>query len=313
MRLTLMLEPQIGMTYDQLLAMARAAEQAGLHGMYRSDHYHSFGEEGVASTDAWATIAGLARETEEIVLGTLVSPATFRPVGNLARVVATTALMAGTRRDGSTRIHLGMGTGWFEPEHRQHGFPFEDLGTRYRRMVEHLEVLGGLWDADRQPYSFDGDFEQVEAATFATIPDPRPRIIVGGQGPERTPRLAARYADELNVVMKAPEEVAARAAVARQACEEAGREPIPVTWMGPVVLGADEAEVADRLEQIGEAQGRTAEEVRAGWATSGIVGTVEQAAERVRAYADAGVVGLACQHILPEDTDLVALLGQLRG
>lgn len=313
MRLSLMLEPQIGMTYDQILAMGRAVRLAGLHGLYRSDHYHSFGEEGVASTDAWATLAGLARDTEEIVLGTLVSPATFRPVGNLARVVATTALMAGTRSDGSTRIHLGMGTGWFAPEHRQHGFPFEDLDTRYRRMIDQLEVLHGLWDADAQPFSHDGDFEQVTDATFATIPDPRPRIIVGGQGPERTPRLAARYADELNIVAKSPEDVAARAAVAHRACDEAGRAPIAITLMCPTVVGADEGEVADRLGAIGDRQGQTAQEVRDGWSDVGLVGTTEQVAERVAAYAQVGVEGIACQHILPDDTDMVGLLAKLTG
>ena len=313
MRLSLMLEPQIGMTYDQILAMARAVQVAGLHGLYRSDHYHSFGEEGVASTDAWATLAGLARDTEEIVLGTLVSPATFRPVGNLARVVATTALMAGARSDGTTRIHLGMGTGWFAPEHRQHGFPFEDLDTRYRRMIDQLEVLHGLWDAGAQPFSHDGEFEQVTDATFATIPDPRPRILVGGQGPERTPRLAARYADELNIVATSPEDVAARAAVANQACEEAGRAPIAITLMCPTVVGADEAEVTDRLGAIGDRQGQTAQEVRDGWADVGLVGTTEQVAERVAAYAAVGVEGIACQHILPDDASMVGLLPHLAG
>src|SRR5688572_19644206 len=150
-----MLEAQEGMTYDDLLRLAQRAEQVGLDGLYRSDHYGSVaGREGLGSTDAWATIAGLARETTRLTLGTLVSPATFRTIGNLAKTVATVSEMAGAAPDGGSRIVLGMGTGWLEVEHRRHGFPFEDLDTRFRRLEEHLEVLSRFWDDGAQPFDF---------------------------------------------------------------------------------------------------------------------------------------------------------------
>lgn len=311
MDISLMLEPQIGMSYGQILAMARAAEDAGLHGMYRSDHYHEFSRDGVDATDAWATIAGLARETDELVLGTLVSPATFRRVGNLARVVGTCAEMAGNTASDGTRIHLGLGTGWHEPEHRQQGFPFEDLDTRFRRMEEHAQVLRGLWDAARQPFDFDGNFVTIRGAVFAPIPQPRPRLIIGGTGAKRTPTLAATYADELNVVMQPPEEVRARAEVAARVCEEQGRDPIRVTVMGPVVVGADEAEASDRLARLAEHQGQPVEKVGEWVRSAGVFGSVDQASSRLADYADAGVAGIACQHVLADDTDMVSLLGRL--
>jgi alkanesulfonate monooxygenase SsuD/methylene tetrahydromethanopterin reductase-like flavin-dependent oxidoreductase (luciferase family) len=158
MRLSVMIEPQEGLSYDQILAVARRAEAVGFAGFYRSDHYSSVADRvGIGSTDAWATLAGLARETSTIALGTMVTPVTFRPAGNLAKVVATVAEMAGTV-DGQPRVHLGMGTGLLETEHRQHGFPFEDLATRFRRLDEHLQVVHGLWDPQRDPFSFDGEF-----------------------------------------------------------------------------------------------------------------------------------------------------------
>lgn len=152
MRLNVMLEPQEGMSYQQILAVAQRTERLGFEGLYRSDHYASVaGRQGLDSTDAWATLGGLARETSWLRLGTLVSPVTFRPAGNIAKVAATVSEMAGPAPDGRARLDLGLGTGWLEAEHRNFGFPFEDLATRYRRLAEHLEVVDGLWDPERDP------------------------------------------------------------------------------------------------------------------------------------------------------------------
>lgn len=308
MRLNVMLEPQEGMSYQQILAVARRAEHLGFDGCYRSDHYSTVGGgAGLASTDAWATLGGLARETERIVLGTLVSPATFRPAGNLAKVVATVAEMAG-QVDGRPRIHLGLGTGWMESEHRQHGFPFEDMATRFRRLDEHLQILHGLWDPDADTFDFDGEFARLDEARFRPKPVPRPRIIVGGTGRVKTPRLAARYADELNVAFRAPEQCREARAALDRACEEAGRDPasIPLTLMTGCVVGADAGDFRARAQRLHERSGSDAfdrwlAELESNW----IIGEPEQALDRLGTLAEAGVEAVMLQHQLFDDLDML--------
>src|SRR6476619_2286768 len=189
-------EPQQGATYDDLLAVARAAEDLGFSGFFRSDHYlHTSGDGGAGPTDAWTTLAGLARETSTIRLGTLVSSATFRYPGPLAVQVAGVDQMSGGR------VELGLGAGWFEAEHRAYGIPFPPLGERFDRLEEQLEVITGLWstpagstfDHDGTHYPVTGNPGLVTPQQPAWVP-----IIVGGGGKRRTPRLAARYAADFN-------------------------------------------------------------------------------------------------------------------
>ncbi len=317
MRLAIMLEPQEGLTYDDLLAVATRVADRGLAGLYRSDHYGSVmgpragHDEPLASTDAWATLAGLARETRDIVLGTLVSPVTFRPAGNLAKVVATVAEMAGPAPDGSSRIHLGLGTGWLESEHRQHGFPFEDLGTRFRRLEEHLAAVRGLWDPDQDPYSQDGEHVTLEGARFRPVPDPRPRIIVGGRGMERTPALAARYADELNGVSLTPAECTAQRIALGRSCEALGRDPESAGYslMTGVLVGRDTADLHARVRRLLDrnGDGRSPEAYlaeRRDWVT----GTVEEAADHLGRLAEAGVQTVMLQNLLHDDLEVVDLI-----
>ena len=314
MRYNVMLEPQEGLTYAEILAVAQRAESLGFEGCYRADHYKSVaGRDERGSTDAWATLAGLARETERIVLGTMVSPATFRPAGNLAKVVATVAEMAGTV-DGAPRIHLGLGAGWLEEEHRQHGFPFESLDARFRRLEEHLAVVRGLFDPAAAPFDFDGEFERLEGATMLPHPDPRPRIIVGGRGLRRTPRLAATYADELNVVFTSPEETAQRARALATACERAGREPGSVTLslMTGCLVGADEDDFrrrAERLKAI-SGDGRPFEEWLADLEGAWVLGTPERAAARLGELAEVGVERIMLQHQLPDELDMLDVVAE---
>lgn len=312
MRLSVMLEPQEGLTYAAILAVAQHAEQVGFDAFYRSDHYSSTGpEEAVGSTDAWATLAGVARETRRIALGTLVSPVTFRPAGNLAKIVATVAEMAGTA-DGRARLHVGVGTGWMESEHRMHGFPFEDLATRFRRLEEHLRVLTGLFDPGADPLSFDGEFERLHEARFAPKPQPRPRLIVGGRGRRKTPRLAARYADEMNSPFVSVEEARDLRGALDEACEREGRNPSAVafTVMTAGVVGADDADLRHRAERLHERSG--ASESLDAWLdgrrATCVIGTPEQAADRLGALAEAGVDGVALQHLLPEDFDMLDIV-----
>jgi alkanesulfonate monooxygenase SsuD/methylene tetrahydromethanopterin reductase-like flavin-dependent oxidoreductase (luciferase family) len=316
MRVHTMFEAQEGMTYDDLLAAARRTESAGLDGLYRSDHYASVGgRETPGSTDAWATLAGLAREVPRITLGTLVSPVTFRRAGNLAKTVATVAGMAGTTPDGAPRIHLGFGTGWLEAEHRQHGFPFEDIRTRFRRMEEHLEVVRGLWDPDRDPFAFSGDFLTVSGARFRPKPEPRPRIIVGGNGLRTTPRLAATYADELNLVFQPPEGVAERRRALDDACDAVGRDPgdVQLTVMTGCIVGRTKEEFTDRAHQL---HGRTgADRPFDDWLGelrgARVLGTLDEAAAHLAALRESGAEGVALQHQLFTDLEMIDLLGEL--
>ncbi|HSJ45343.1 MAG TPA: LLM class flavin-dependent oxidoreductase [Euzebyales bacterium] len=308
MRLSVMIEPQEGMTYDEILAVAQRAEAVGLAGFYRSDHYSPIGAPaGAPTTDAWATLAGLARETSDITLGTMVTPATFRPIGNLAKVVATVAEMAGAL-DGEPRIHLGMGTGWHETEHRQHGFPFEDIATRFRRLDEHLQVLHGLWDPERDPFSFDGEFVTIDEARYAPVPTPRPRIVVGGSGRRKTPTLAARYADELNTIYRSPEDCRGMRQAMDEACGREDRDPatLPLTLMTGCVIGADETAFRARARRVHAAVGSGdvdtwLDELRGTW----VLGGPEEAADHIGRLADAGVTGVLLQHQAPGDLDML--------
>ncbi len=316
MRLNVMLEPQEGITYAEQLAVARRAEELGFDGLYRSDHYSSVARRAdLGSTDAWAVLAGLARETSRIRLGTLVSPVTFRPAGNLAKVVATVSDMAGTAADGRSRVVLGMGTGWLESEHRQHGFPFEDLGTRFDRLGEHLEAVASLWDPDREEVTIVGDHVAIEAARFAPKPLPRPRIVVGGKGLRKTPLLAARYADELNAAFASPAQAAAQRRALDDACAAVGRalESIDYSVMTGCLVGATEEEFTSRAARLHERSRSEADldtwlaELEGAW----VLGTPERARARLAALADAGVDQVMLQHQLYDDLDMLDVMAEL--
>ena len=226
MRFALMIEPQMGLTYEEQLAIARRAEAAGFETLFRSDHYESFpGESGGHTTDAWTVVAGLARDTQRIGLGVLVSPVTFRTPGNLAKVVVTADELSGGR------VELGLGAGWHEDEHRRHGFPFPEIGERADMLEETLEIVHGLWD-EPDGWSFSGTHYAVRGravpaqAGLAPGRDGRhPNILVGGQGTPRSFRIAARYADEFNLSSTSPEGAAAKYAQLDDACRAAGRDP----------------------------------------------------------------------------------------
>jgi alkanesulfonate monooxygenase SsuD/methylene tetrahydromethanopterin reductase-like flavin-dependent oxidoreductase (luciferase family) len=327
-----MIEPQEGMTYAELLTLARRAEALGFEALYRSDHYASvFDREGVGSTDAWATLAGLARDTRRIMLGTLVSPAAFRPPAQLAKVAATVAEMAGTTcrapdellgwalgwsagEAGASRLHLGLGTGWLASEHLQYGFPFDDLATRFRRLEELLQVVRGLWDPAQDSFSFDGEFEHLAEARFLPKPDPRPRIIVGGRGRTKTMRLAVTYADELNIPSATPSECKELRDALHDACDRHGRSPSTITFsmMTGCLVGATEQEFrarAARLEQLARGYPKLTD-YRRRVAVRGVVGTPEEAAERLGQLSQVGVERIMLQHLLYDDLELLDLIAE---
>ncbi|MET8233025.1 LLM class F420-dependent oxidoreductase [Micromonospora sp. NPDC005298] len=281
MELRIFTEPQQGASYDQLLAVARCAEDAGYGAFFRSDHYLKMGDVSgdPGPTDAWTTLAGLARDTNRIRLGTLMTAATFRLPGPLAITVAQIDQMS----DG--RVELGIGTGWYAEEHTAYGIPFPALGERFDRLEEQLAVITGLWDTPAgQRFQYDGRYYPVvdSPALPKPVQQPRPPILLGGMGPKRTPRLAARYADEFNLPFASVPDTVAQFDRVRAACTEIGRDPAEMIWSNALVLccGRDDAEVARRAAAIG----REPDELRA----NGVAGTPAEVIDTIGRYAEAG-------------------------
>jgi F420-dependent oxidoreductase-like protein len=282
-----MVEPHVGGTYAQFLRLARAAEDAGWDAFFRSDHLLYPADPPRPALEAWTTLAGLARDTARIRLGTLVTPMTFRHPSVLAREVATVDEMSGGR------VELGVGTGWYDREHTSLGIPFPPLGERTDRLHEAVEVLTRLWTG--QPVSYQGAHYRLDAALALPRPvqDPLP-LVVGGHGGRRSTELGARHAAEYNTTSIDPAGAAATFAKVRAACQAIGRDPatLRTSWMGTVLVGRDEAALRRRVERYAEWTGglgdESADQLRDRLAPNSVVGVYDEAAERLRAYLDAG-------------------------
>ena len=292
MKLRIFTEPQQGADYQTLRNVALAAEELGFDAFFRSDHYLKMGSvSGLPGpTDSWATLAGLAVETSRIRLGTLVTAATFRLPGPLAITVAQVDQMSGGR------VELGLGTGWFEAEHSAYGIPFPPLGERFDRLEEQLAVITGLWGTpEGQAFSFDGAHYRVSDSPGLPKPAqrPRPPVILGGHGARRTPRLAARFADEFNVGFVSVADSAAAFGRVREACEAAGRYPASMVFSvaQTVCCGKDEAEFRRRAAAIGE----DPEDLRA----NAIGGTPGEVAAKIAEFAEIGA-----ERVYPQVLDL---------
>ncbi|WP_433354037.1 LLM class F420-dependent oxidoreductase [Micromonospora saelicesensis] len=301
MELRIFTEPQQGATYDQLLAVARCAEDAGYGAFFRSDHYLMMGDVSgePGPTDAWTTLAGLARETSRIRLGTLMTAATFRLPGPLAITVAQVDQMSGGR------VELGIGTGWFAEEHSAYGIPFPPLAERFDRLEEQLTVITGLWATPPgERFDHDGRYYPVRDSPALPKPvqQPRPPILLGGTGPKRTPRLAARYADEFNLPFASVPDTAAQFDRVRAACVEIGRDPAGMVWSNALVLccGRDDAEVARRAAAIG----REPDELRA----NGLAGTPAEVLDTIGRYAEIGSERLYLQVLDLSDLEHLELV-----
>jgi F420-dependent oxidoreductase-like protein len=314
MRYALMTEPQQGLSYDEILAVARTAEDAGLEAFFRSDHYASFpGGAGRPTTDAWATLAGLARETSTIRLGVLVSPVTFRLPGNLAKVIQTVDEMSGGR------VEAGFGAGWNDAEHAQLGLPFPELGERFDLLEEQMAIIHGLW-TEPDGWSFDGEHWQVRDSKrhgeIARGGRRHPHIIFGGKGGARLAGLIARYGDEFNLNSASPDDAPDAYARVRAACTSIGRDPDELVYsaMTGVLVAESEADLEARVSDLLAALGQTADgaeawlaERRGRW----IMGTPEQALERVRALEANGTQRIMLQDFVPRDLDHVRLMGRI--
>lgn len=300
MELRVFTEPQEGATYDDLLRVAQTAEELGFGAFFRSDHYVGIGSDGLPGpTDAWVTLAALARETTRIRLGTLMTSATFRLPGPLAVQVAQVDAMSGGR------VELGIGAGWYEREHTAYGIPFPPLRERFERLEESLAVITGLWTTPSgRTFDYHGAHYRLldSPALPKPVQSPRPPVLVGGKGRLRTPRIAAAYADEFNVPFETPEGTAPIFDSVREACTQAGREPDSLVYSNALVLccGASDAEVAARAGAIG----REPDELR----ENGLAGSPAEIVDRIGRYADLGTSRIYLQMLDLSDLDHLRLV-----
>jgi F420-dependent oxidoreductase-like protein len=304
MELRLFTEPQSGASYDDLLAVALAAERLDFGAFFRSDHYLAF-HSGVPPrpglTDAWTTLAALARDTSTIRLGTLMSAATFRLPGPLAVTVTQVDQMSGGR------VELGIGAAWQVDEHRAFGIPFPPTGERLERLAEQFEILTGLWRTPRgEHFSFHGHHYQLEdnPALLRPVQQPHPPVIVGGLGAVRTPALAARFADEYNVPFASVDQARRQFERVWEACAAAGRDPLGIDMSVALTVccGRDSTEIATRRA----ATGRDAEELR----QMGATGTPEEVVATLRAYAAQGAKRAYLQLLDVTDFDQIELIAE---
>ncbi|MFF3349239.1 LLM class F420-dependent oxidoreductase [Streptomyces sp. NPDC002779] len=298
MDLRIFTEPQQGATYDTLLTVAKATEDLGFDAFFRSDHYLSMGSgDGLPGpTDAWITLAGLARETKRVRLGTLMTAGTFRLPGVLAIQVAQVDQMSGGR------IELGLGAGWFEEEHKAYGIPFPK--EKFGRLEEQLAIVTGLWATETgKTFDFHGTYYDLTGSP--ALPKPaqaRIPVLIGGHGASRTPRLAGRYADEFNMPFGSIEDTVRQFGRVRAAAEAAGRPADALTYSNTLVVcvGKDDAEVARRAAAIG----REVDELKA----NGLTGSPAEVVDKIGRYAETGSSRIYLQLLDLSDLDHLDLI-----
>ncbi|MFL1379025.1 LLM class F420-dependent oxidoreductase [Nocardiopsis protaetiae] len=302
MRLRIFLEPQQGATYEDQLAVAKATEELGFDALFRSDHYLHMGDSASGlpgPTDAWITLAGLARETSRIRLGTLMTAATFRYPGPLAITVAQVDRMSGGR------VEFGFGAGWYEEEHAVYGIPFPTTAReRFDRYEEQLDIITGLWSTPvGGTFSYEGKYYRLAEGPALPKPGqaPRPPVLIGGTGPRRTPRLAATFADEYNVPFSSVADTGAAFDRTRAAAAAVGRaEPIVYSAAQVLCVGRDEAEIARRAERIG----REVDELR----LNGLAGTPAEVVDKIGRFGELGAERMYLQLLDMADLEHLELV-----
>jgi F420-dependent oxidoreductase-like protein len=308
MDVCLMIEGQEDVTWEDWQALAAACEVHGVGTLFRSDHYLSVEDRRErGSLDAWTTIAALAAETERLRLGTLVSPATFRHPAVLAKSVVTADHISGGR------VELGIGAGWWEREHEAYGFPLPEMSKRLDALEEQMDLIRRHWEPG--PFSFEGSYYRAKDldALPKPVQRPRPPLILGGRGGNRSLHLAARFADEYNTAFSTPAEMAELRERLDRACEDEGRDPatLPLSLMTGWLVGADEDELRDRAGRLAEWRGADddPDAFLSGVPDSWVTGTVAQAVEHLRELQEAGVRRIMAQHLLHRDLEAVELIG----
>jgi len=300
-KLRIFTEPQQGASYFDLLAVAQRAEKLGFDAFFRSDHYQRMGThfDGMPGpSDAWITLAGIARETSTIRLGTLVNSSTFRNPGVLAISIANVDSMS------NGRVELGLGAGWYLDEHRSYGIPFPPLGERFERLGEQLAIVTGLWGTPvGETFDFTG--RHYEVADSPALPKPVQSplpIIIGGGGPKKTPALAARYAAEFNMPFQTIERFTAQCDRVRGACESINRDPGSLVYSSALVVcvGSNDAEIARRAAAIG----REVDELK----QNGACGTPAEVIEKLKAWSTAGAERVYLQVLDLSDLEQLDLI-----
>jgi F420-dependent oxidoreductase-like protein len=302
-----MVEGQEDVTWEDWVALAAACEEHGLEGLFRSDHYASvIGAYDRGALDAWATLTALAARTGRIRLGSLVSPATFRHPSELAKIVATADHVSGGR------VELGLGAGWNAPEHAMYGFDYPELSSRVERFAEQLEIVHRQWTEDS--FDFAGRHYRLEGCRALPKPlqSPHPPLIVGGAAKRGTVDPAVRWADEYNTTFASVETLRERRRALDEACGRAGRDPASLGFslMTTCVVAGDEAELRERARRVVATTGGSSPEAfLAENRGTGVVGTVEDAREHLRALEDVGVERVFLQHLDHRDLEMVELIG----
>ena len=301
MQLRIFTEPQQGASYDQLLAVAATAEECGFDAFFRSDHYLKMGAASglPAYTDAWITLAGLARDTHTIRLGTMVTPVTFRPAGTFPVLVTQVDHMS------QGRVEVGLGAGWYEDEHTDYGLTFPRLGKRYDLLADQLAILHGVWStAPGEQFELDGltGRVRIQADSLRPIQQPHPPIVIGGRGGPRNSQLAATYADEFNISFVPPETMRPAHDSVRRACEREHRDPATVVFSVGLVTccGTNQADIARRAAAIG----REVTELR----QNGLTGTPAEILDKISSYARAGAQRVYLQILDLSDLEHLRLL-----
>ncbi len=298
------IEPQQGATYSEVVTLARRAEELGFDGFFTSDHYLKIGDHGSGlpgPLDAWTTLAGLARDTEKLRLGTLVSPITFRHPGQLAITVAQVDEMS------SGRIELGLGAGWFESEHAAYGISFPSMAERFDRFNEALDIISGLWATpEGERFNFAGECYTLTDSPALPKPwqRPAPPIIIGGRGKRRTPALAAAHAREFNVPFADPTDWKSVCIPVVEACEARERDPEALVWSAAqtLVIGTTESEFSRRADAIG----RETTELR----QNCLAGLVGEVLERLAEYEEAGCTRMYYQVLDVKDLEQLSTLAE---
>jgi alkanesulfonate monooxygenase SsuD/methylene tetrahydromethanopterin reductase-like flavin-dependent oxidoreductase (luciferase family) len=307
MRVCLMIEGQESVGWEQWLALARACEEGPIEALFRSDHYGSvMGRTDRGSLDAWATLAALAAITSDLRLGTLVSPATFRHPSVLAKNVVTADHISG-----GGRIELGMGTGWLDAEHATYGFPFPAVGERFELLEEQIEIVRRQWEEGS--LDFHGTHYEIHGNALPKPLSP-PNLIVGGRAKPRSLRLAARWADEYNLVMMTAEKCAEAVPAIKRAWQEAERPEPVISLMTSCIVGSDEVDLLERAHTVAEVRGEDATDPEAylrAERPNSLVGTVAQVRGRLAALEEVGVERVMLQYLTHADLDGVDLIGEL--
>jgi alkanesulfonate monooxygenase SsuD/methylene tetrahydromethanopterin reductase-like flavin-dependent oxidoreductase (luciferase family) len=310
MRICLMIEGQESVTWEEWVALAKACEESPIEALFRSDHYLSvLGQTDRGSLDAWATLAALAAVTSTLRLGTLVSPVTFRHPSVLAKNVVTADHISG-----GGRIELGMGTGWLESEHDAYGFPFPPTGERFGMLEEQIEIVRREWEEGS--LDFEGEHYRIQGLDALPKPISPPNLIVGGRAKPRSLRLAARWADEYNLVMMSAEECAEAIPNVRAAWEDANRGRPTISLMAGCIIGSDEVDLLERAHAVAEARGEDAPDPEAYLnerPPNTLVGTVAEVRKQLAELEELGVERVMLQYLTHRDLDGVTYIGELAG